>query len=92
MFVLWINHPICFANSDRSNPIDFRFQTFQFDMENLNMFLCEKCLEKYKISCSLEACVISYGNCEECKLTRRCFDVPHEYYVKRPIIFNPSRR
>jgi len=56
------------------------------------MLLCEKCLGKYKISCSLGACIMSYGNCKGCNLIKLCYDIPHEFYEKKLIVFNPSRR
>ena len=47
------------------------------------MFICADCIKDYIIDLPLEVLCISYGNCEDCKEIKPCYDVPHNDYMHK---------
>ena len=47
------------------------------------VFVCQECVKNYEVKGDLELFLImgSYGPCEDCGKSRKCYDLPHNSYM-----------
>jgi hypothetical protein len=50
------------------------------------MFICDKCVKDYYIDGGenrLRFTLVSYGPCEDCHKTTKCYDIHHNFYAHK---------